>query len=291
MRAMHVAVVRRTVELQETAVPRKPPGPALDPHETHPLDKFPYVEIHDWEFHQPTTGPDWHRVSNTAFLNRKYRALSAAERGLVHGLWMLRGDTGRNPPRDPEWVASALGLGHNRYVSGHMKTLERKGFLVPRVHQKRREERRGEQKRENKAADAVGGGVDSKEKTYPDWFEVIWAPVSFKVEKRKALKACKAKRAELPPAEELATKYNRYVAGRRSKDRDATPQALCRWVDGSRWEDETGSDGNGKKRELTKIDILWAEKRRLLRRQQDGWIEPAEQEKLDKLLANKEIPF
>lgn len=122
-------------------MPRKP-----KPYKPPPLETHPYYRIHDWKDHQPPEARNGAArfIRNWCSLlqNPKYFILTAAERGVLHGLWLYQGGTGLRPPRDPFKVRSSLSLGRNKYLSRHLETLERRGFLVPARTQRRGEEKR-----------------------------------------------------------------------------------------------------------------------------------------------------
>ena len=118
-------------------------------YESPPVSTHPYYEIHDWDKHQPPEARNgsakFIRNWTSLIQNPKYFMLSAAARGVLHGLWLYQGGTGLRPPRGPDRVRSVLNLGRNRYITEHLLSLERRGFLIPRTHQRRGEERREEE--------------------------------------------------------------------------------------------------------------------------------------------------
>jgi hypothetical protein len=68
--------------------------------------------------------------------------LTLTERGMLHGLWLYKGGTGLNPPRDPTELTLSLKQVHTKHTVNQLKNLERRGFIVPDHYKRRVEERR-----------------------------------------------------------------------------------------------------------------------------------------------------
>jgi hypothetical protein len=108
-----------------------------------------FYEIHDWHDHQlakAKRGRPMSWVPNWTSLLRKqkYQLLSPSERGILHGLWMLRGVLGDVIPSCPDYVRSSLVLGRYKYLSRTLEKLERRGFIVKVSRSDKRERIRGD---------------------------------------------------------------------------------------------------------------------------------------------------
>jgi len=99
-----------------------------------PVEEFPYAEVVRWYEHQRPSADRGRYIANMTRLlvKGRYRLLTPAERGLLHGLWLLRGLTGTNVPRATEEVRESLSLPAGRWIEKAMWTLENRGWLIPR---------------------------------------------------------------------------------------------------------------------------------------------------------------
>ncbi len=88
-----------------------------------------YFEIHDWHDHQAGTTTAYIRNYGALLSHARYLRLTLAERGLLHGLWLHRGVTGRNPPAEPAAIAKFLRLTRSRHLEIQLKALQLAGWI------------------------------------------------------------------------------------------------------------------------------------------------------------------
>ncbi len=88
-----------------------------------------YFEIHDWFDHQAGTTTAYIRNYGALLSHARYLRLTLAERGLLHGLWLHRGITGRNPPAEPAAIAKFLRLARSRHLEVQLEALQRAGWI------------------------------------------------------------------------------------------------------------------------------------------------------------------
>lgn len=102
-----------------------------------------FLKINDWEEHQShRESHTWIRNYCSLLVQPKYYNLSAAQRGILHGLWLYRGMTGSNPPRDPEELRRTLRVPRDKHLSRTLDVLISRGFLKISAHQREREKER-----------------------------------------------------------------------------------------------------------------------------------------------------
>ncbi|MEE8473544.1 MAG: hypothetical protein V3S82_10295 [Dehalococcoidia bacterium] len=84
-----------------------------------------FLGIHNWDNHQPpeADGGVFIRVYTKLLVLDKFRSLTMAQRGVLTSLWLYRGVTGRNPPRDPEALRRTLGGARDKHLADHIKAL------------------------------------------------------------------------------------------------------------------------------------------------------------------------
>ena len=100
----------------------------------YPLADYPWYEIKGWAKHQHARAEQGRYIANKTKLlvTERYRTLGVGETALLHRLWLLRGLTGENPPRDHAALRSALGLPPGRWLGPALETLERRRWIIPR---------------------------------------------------------------------------------------------------------------------------------------------------------------
>ena len=209
-----------------------------------------FLEVVGWAKFQSVTRkrPEWIKLHKSLLSNRDMEALSDRAWRFLVSLWLFRAELGHNLPSDPGHLCIHTGLRNHSTTIQHIRLFVKLGFLRYSEHENSPSERETERETEReKTLAQPAAPVEAREapakrepKPYPDWFGVdIWPHVAFKVGKADALRECRKAKREgwLPAPEAIIQGYNRYVAQCRSRGQD-TPQYLCRWVKGKRWEDE-----------------------------------------------------
>jgi len=207
-----------------------------------PLSRYPFIEIHDWEQHQPPEA----RNGNVAFIrnwvrlvaNHKYLSLTLAERGMLHGLWLLRGIHATDPPRDPDKLRTVLHLPRNRYIWDTLEVLERKGFIHFRARQ-----RRGDKRREEKNPPTPRRAGERK--SFPKGFTRFWEAYPLKVGKQAAAASWKRQKLEARTGESALHRLRIIEAVQAqitseawTKDAGQFIPHPATWLNQGRWDDE-----------------------------------------------------
>ena len=201
------------------------------------LDSSKFLEPKDWHHHQDTTvthgGAPYIRNYTKLLLLPKYRALTFAQRGVLHSIWLYCGGTGLRLSQDAARATLSLSQTHTRHTLGHLKVLIRAGFLVMRTHQNIQEKKRIDNTPSKRAR--RGRLPDLPD---PEGFVRWWAVYPKKVGKMAALAAWRKHKAE-PMADQIIK------ATRRQSKSDAwaadggqyIPHPTT-WLNQGRWDDE-----------------------------------------------------
>lgn len=133
-------------------------------------DENGWIEIHDWDDHNPghTRVYSWIKVHKRLLHDPKYLDLTMAQRGVAQGLWILTGELGLgNVPARISKLTILLGCGYEgdkRALRRHLISLNDAGWLdniACEVHAERMSRKRGEEKPLKVSPSPIVGGNGS----------------------------------------------------------------------------------------------------------------------------------
>lgn len=115
---------------------KSPVENGLDPAD-YPIEDYPYLEPHDWSDWQDESvvngsGSPWIKNHTRLLMEPKYFNLSFSQRGVLHGIWLYVGMTGRRFPRTHREALRSLSGAPSKPFRRTLDTLILRGFLIPR---------------------------------------------------------------------------------------------------------------------------------------------------------------
>ena len=142
-------------------------------YDDKPLKDWPYLEVHDWDKHQPFRGDraKYIRIEPAVLDRGKFSQLNNAEFGLLVRLWLVRGRSGASLHRDPTKAVASTGQVRTKYTASQLERLEYLGFLKPTRRQDTPNENENENENEN---DTPNPSATPGRRTYPDGFKRAW---------------------------------------------------------------------------------------------------------------------
>lgn len=88
-----------------------------------------YVDVTDWSRlrHYRSRRPVWLKLHIALLRDDRYLSLTAAQRALLHGIWLLFAETRGRVKARPSWLSSNLGF---RVTTASLEALVHAGFIT-----------------------------------------------------------------------------------------------------------------------------------------------------------------